>query len=102
MRPLRDYLGEGLKLEDLKRLCDEATPGPWPNNGKPWQVDHLTGFADLGPVHVNDCAFIAAARTYMPKLLAVAEAAKAHLWSQDHMIFNDDQLREALAALEAE
>jgi hypothetical protein len=32
-------------------------------------------------------------------MLDVVEAAQKHIWTQDHMIFNDDKLRETLAAL---
>lgn len=51
---------------------------------------------------VNSADFIAAARTYLPKLIAVAEAAKEVdvLVASDAPFFRP--IREALAALEAE
>lgn len=71
-----------MKLEDIKKLCDEATPGPWVavDGG----IDFLLG-GDERPVPLirdpmliaknTNLQFIAMARTVLPKLLAVAEAA---------------------------
>lgn len=69
---------EEMKLPDIRKLCEEATPGPWewetserlyaPGNG--YVID---GHAD--EITKGDAAFIAASRTLLPKLLKVAEAA---------------------------
>ncbi len=62
-----------MNLEELKRLCDEAPPGPWPLYYEVCPNEYGGGCPTLPP---SDCDFIAAARTYMPKLIAVAEEAK--------------------------
>lgn len=69
-----------MKLEDLKKLCDEATPGPWGSRMNPWTY---RGTVDAKGEHVasttrfEDGDFMAAAREALPKLIAVAEAADA-------------------------
>ena len=73
-----------MKLEDLKKLCDEATSGPWSYResgscgGTVYRIS--PSFTDSGSMAHADAAFIAAARTYMPKLIAVVEAAKSLAW----------------------
>ncbi len=89
-----------MTLDELKRLCEAATPGPWEwdyaspgwllgGNAQPHadgQPGRLISCVLDGAVSDdgNDCnvlasdadrAFIAASRTYMPLLVAVAEAA---------------------------
>lgn len=75
-----------MKLQDLKKLADEATPGPWEakansdNSGlgrvDNWGKDRPGAWPyEYCPGPFKDAAFIAAARTYLPKLIAVAEAA---------------------------
>jgi hypothetical protein len=68
-----------LNLSELKALCEASTPGPWQTRfiyrmfvACREAPDTLMGdkSKDWG-----DAAFIAAARTYMPLLVAVAEAA---------------------------
>lgn len=112
------------KLTKLQRLCDAATPGPWfyDKHGKPeseldslddpnvrhgdiWFWDeynnkpHRIAIAESIWLDQDDGKFIAAARTYMPLLIAVARAA-------DDLLSNDGSkgtlttLRSALAALE--
>ena len=71
-----------MKLEDLKRLCEEATPGPWGLTSPGSYIvicpvvysyrDDDNPYARNGA----DRAFIAAARTMLPRLIAVAEAAR--------------------------
>lgn len=108
-----------MKLEDLKRLCDEATPGPWADisNNRDidamviWSTgpeDELKHYATYQECTNADAAFIAAARTYLPKLIAAAEAAKkfrnsdpAHVYSTEYYDAREE-LDDALAALEAE
>lgn len=74
------------RLEDLKRICDEAHPGPW--------------MCDADGTLIP---FIAAARTYMPKLIRVAELASSigSCWAGEIKGVMDG-LREALADLERE
>lgn len=77
-----------MKLEDMKRLCDEATPGPWSASEEGYEVDYEYVYY-VSPSHFStkqiaavnsdkaehDSRFIAAARTLMPKLIKVVEEA---------------------------
>lgn len=72
-----------MKLEKIEKLCAEATPGPWEADKQYCRVQlkndpyGLIAWADDGGFcRGEDVFFIAAARTLMPKLLAVAKAAK--------------------------
>ena len=96
-----------MKLDEIRKLCDETTPGPW---GSDRLVLGCEDFAATGPLHVDkasalaDCRFIAAARDLMPKLLAVAEAADDRIAGAIDMGVNPDYFQpffDALAALEA-
>ncbi len=74
-----------MKIEEIEKLCEEATSGPWT-----WRVPGYlcNKYIDNGLVlDINeekngvwhsseDAKFIASSRTLMPKLLAVAKAAK--------------------------
>jgi hypothetical protein len=63
-----------MTLDELQLLCDEATPGPWGSVGFAGSENGITN--DPGhPSTWEDARFIAAARTYLPMLLAVAQAA---------------------------
>ena len=64
------------KLEELKRLCDKATPGPW---------DQQVSFRGMIWPSANDAKFIAAARTYMPLLLDIAEAAQFYAEANNYI-----------------
>ena len=66
-----------MNLTDLKKLCEAATPEPWVSAEK-----DVLGYADGSSVMAFDednreenTKFIAAARTYLPLLIEVAEAA---------------------------
>ncbi len=57
-----------MKLKELKKLCDEATPGPH------FTIGEIVRFENGGySFRLADAEFIAAARTALPKLIAVAE-----------------------------
>ena len=119
--------------DSIRALVDAATPGPWHESwrGIGWEV-HLDGtpgkcWAPDEPDHSDthmgqkdtmgdwpqaeaDAAFIAASRTAVPLLLAVADAAAAARLMCDDMCpaHYDDPcncgraaIRDALAALEA-
>lgn len=95
-----------MNLEDLKKLCQEATPGPWglkehglvsssfPNScGENYQI--------AGDIDEQDADFIAAAREALPKLIAVAEAARVVAAGFRRFYDENEQpLVDALAALE--
>jgi hypothetical protein len=73
------------EIEELRRLCDQATPAPWRSmvQGR----DHSAGDSfimigrdddrdedmyvsrDSGPASNSDLDFIAAARNYLPRLI---------------------------------
>jgi hypothetical protein len=79
-----------MKLDELKRLDAAATPAPWAiedtddgfryvmaTHDRPWRqpiCSNVTYYPTA--VGVQDQALIAAARNALPKLIAVAEAAK--------------------------
>lgn len=75
-----------MKLEDIRKLCDKATSGPWladPVNDRVWVekgFEDQNVICDVHGMGVGHCdlRFVAASRTLIPKLLAVAEAAKAY------------------------
>lgn len=88
-----------MKLEELEKLCAEATPSPWvpavcrtkywtgePNAARLGEVWDDDGYASE-----EDCNFIAAARNMLPKLVAVAKAArKIKRHGLGHRIMCDD------------
>lgn len=88
-----------MTIEEIEKLCNKATPGPWYYDSGNMQVEsHRTDLYRLPIVDIasiserrewaeeheikdswdrdDDGDFIAAARILMPKLLAVAKAAK--------------------------
>jgi hypothetical protein len=105
-------------LDELKKLEQAATPGPWEwgdpdrkdesdivwfepftdgSTGKGFRSDLITRDSGVYGPDIPTCEFIIAARNMLPKLLAVADAAKkvqAFIYLKD--------LEEALAALEAD
>ena len=74
-----------MSLTDLKRICEEATPGPWLQVIHPWHsavecdIAHGLSQNEITP-HVRlmaDSEFIATFNpAFVAKLLAVVEAAK--------------------------
>jgi len=73
-------------LEGLKKLCDDATPGPWNYDGcsltnwhdRTFEMEWIPNGVDSegGTINANrtiDGEFIAAARTAMPMLIAEVE-----------------------------
>lgn len=75
-----------MKLENIQKLCDEATPEPWQwGPGNPidhWElwnpIEHVWIVQDDAGVEprFEDLEFIAISRTLIPQLLAIAEAVK--------------------------
>lgn len=116
-----------MTLDDLAKLCDEATPGPWEI-----KRDSIPEFefkrcylyspkneclsTQYSNDHYNNAMLIAAARTYMPelisrvrkleaerdKLITVARAAQYFLEDPSQTYGWKEQLRRALAELEQE
>ena len=94
-----------MKLEEIKALCNAATPGPWfvERGGELRDRHGSLVMADMAPEagifnNEADAAFIAAMRSLAPKMLAVCEAAK-----EAQGFFEPGHYRsldEALAALE--
>lgn len=126
-----------MKLSELKKLCDEATPGPWKSYTEPFKEMHeavsafdqahargvgpetsyvwlpdpdggcdiFTALTGNGPRSPKNAAFIAAARTMLPKLIAVAEASHnvCYKWFNPTFIDTDPEmvkLKETLKELE--
>lgn len=101
-----------MKLEEIQKLLDEIPPAPWWTDGdfKVYKDDkvievessHVT-ICDCSPVLMDrspDTAqavaqFIAASRTLMPKLLAVAKAAK-ELTDSSRSVPDDDNDLQAI------
>lgn len=78
--------------EELRALCDKATPGPWQatytefaNAAPAWVVEHngqsivIFPPAAYNPLSMFNAAFIAACREAVPALLAEVERLKAEL-----------------------
>jgi hypothetical protein len=106
--PKRDVLAE------LEKLIAEATPGPWEikENIAGYHIDGIDRAVcyyepDGSPraqsvISRNNAAFIAAARNYLPKLLAVARCADYFINIPDYaegMLHKKVALRDALSAL---
>ena len=117
-----------MKLDEIRKLIDAATPGPWVvYQEKVGDLRHVQAKFDPEnddsfpalDCYPHDAAFIAASRTLLPRLLAVAQmveefangkldygditAPVARAAMLEHMFFVMRQkAREALAALEAE
>jgi hypothetical protein len=68
-----------LDLDELQRLCDAATPGPW-------DVEDGVVLRKVGDViFVEDAAFIAAARDALPKLIARVRELEARVNEADYL-----------------
>ncbi len=115
-----------MKLEELKELCERATAGPWglwlvttaPQtcpDGEERPLVHgaapphemrsdlevaLEGSPNAVDRAQNDMCFIAAARTYMPKLITIAKFAALYL--DKGTLAHQHCLQGALEALEKE
>lgn len=90
----------------LARLAEverEATPGPW-NNDDPWGNRQIEGpgmtIYDEGGHSAEDAAAIVALRNAAPALLALAEAAVAHVAraAEKHGITSPDDCYEPTMA----
>lgn len=88
-----------MDLDSLKKLCDEATPGPWSQTNVRDYFDTSIPFCET---HNYD--FVSAARQAMPKLISIAKAAQLMLNSGNyiHEDFGVTALEKALAELEHE
>jgi len=96
-----------MKLDELKRLDAEATPGPWRDTD--YGVERVGVYGEIVEdprMGEPDRALIAAARNALPALLAVAEAAEAiHVNHRDYGHVDEswyEALRARLAELEAQ
>ncbi len=116
-----------MTIEELKALEAAATPGPWVAKLPGYRGDTVSGCMDpcaevliehdedypytIEDLLEADADFIAAARTMLPRLIAVAEAAKAYddlrgakgLGMASPQVVHDKRqvLIDAIAALEA-
>lgn len=114
-----------MDYDALKKLCDEATPGPWylaENDGAICSDANETRITD-NDMPYEDAAFVIAARTAVPALLAerdglaaqLAEAHEKHKADEtrvDYLLVDRDQMdalrkaanteRDALAAANVE
>lgn len=109
-----------MTLDEIRKLIDAATPGPWQDDGESESWTEDQGYASswvetpkgawrqYGPdtgsdmcQQRNDARFIAAARTLLPALLEVAQGAKdfSDTWEMKDSSYTP--LAKALAALEA-
>lgn len=76
-----------MTLEDIEKLCDEATPGPWyyENCGTSIYTTHahqmlnkqyLPTRMEIRSAIPGDMKFIAASRDLLPKLVKIIKAAR--------------------------
>ena len=97
----KEHGGWKLKLKEIRKLIEAATPGPW----SVIPLANATYHLDDGAVQPRTCAdanFIAASRALMPKLLAVADLARGMLKTQYVPEIIYPELEKALATPEAE
>jgi predicted secreted protein len=110
-----------IDLDAVRRLCDEATPGPWraepgssgqQADGRPWPSTYVQPIDGNGvrqgsrfkvPTEA-DAAFIAAARELVPQLAAEVERLQAELkamrYDRDWVVAEaDDDVRARYFAL---
>lgn len=62
------------RLADMRRNCDDATPGPWiggVTDGQKLKIADASG--EWVVFRLEDAKFIAHSRTYMPALLSAVE-----------------------------
>lgn len=97
-----------LTLDELQKLCDEATPEPWGNHIFQYDDKHYAITPDVRTQDQagSDAMFIAAARKYTPLLIAVARAAdpttKGHSFERkanEYYSIPADQIHELIKAL---
>ena len=94
-------MDEAMKLEDLEKICDEATPGPWESYGSQIRRPVDDGFNFVGRINFHhDAKFVSSSRELMRRLLIVAKAAK-ELISRCQCC-NPDELLKALEELESQ
>lgn len=70
-----------MKIEEIRKLVDAATPGPWKSNLEPmfdkiWYEVRLGGKIVAKTREESNSEFIAATRTLIPLLLDVVEKAE--------------------------
>ena len=77
-------------LEELKKLCGAAMPGPWKvsKGGDFWDVDAYAAngtwlYTVVGGTTEQDARFIAAARLALPALIELVEAYDEYLSAAD-------------------
>lgn len=83
-----------MKLEEIKRLTEAATPGPWTilgDDAMGWINELRMGYE--GELPSNDIRFIAMARTMMPKLIAAIEAADTAMEEMAYQAGGDEGCR---------
>lgn len=88
-----------MKLDDMKKITEQAKPGPWETPLCLHYYRYDNSFVEMKEENER---FIAMARTAMPKLIAVAEAAKEHfdVTSVLDCYESADAVRKALEELE--
>lgn len=65
-----------MTLEEIEKLCTEATPGPWEWDGFGLFNNHASETYIATNCSLVDADFITASRILLPKLLAIARAAQ--------------------------
>ena len=97
-------------LERLRKLCQEASPGPWGNMeytvGDHSDIQNIHGDTIVEMIEPQDAAFIVTARTALPLLLDLAEAQETFItgaaeWMESKTDAGLEKIRTALAAIES-
>lgn len=82
------------RIEELRSLCNAATPGPWVQQGSN-VIAPETGEDVAYYCAMRDAEFIAAARTALPEALAEIErlraAMQALIEGEQYRIFTQDE-----------
>lgn len=100
--------GQDMKLEEIEKLCEEATPGPWEWTGyivenEEKRIVTTDGSYNEDRTHNQkaDGEFIASSRVLLPKLLSVAKAAKDVAQGEGYYRHEEwEKLNKALEELE--
>ena len=113
-----------ISIDEIRALCDAATPGPWistddAEDGYGASIiarnspivdmivdggEHGWGAGDAYGVLTNtNAVFIAASRTLIPELLDALNSAQcAHVFVSDSLSYETKRFRDALAEKDAE
>ena len=100
-----------MKLDEIEKLIEAASPGPWEYIGRDggalncvdvWRSGRVTvERTQSDPVDRANAAFIAASRELVPRLLKIAQLVKDRLVLVQHRSGLGDEIAQLLDELES-